>query len=199
MPLSAPTCWSCQSLGNPHAGLLRCMHGFCTHARYGDVLRPPFECYMCIANPGNWYFESTSLVINILSIKQNYRLQDDPIQSQEHTVYNDQISSDGQSRDVHPLPDSQNSTYILSQAQRQTDVTPLVSCGPISNSKKPLEIKFHHSANDRVHQERPRRRGPLKEGSRDEMKRLRTNGGACWRCKVLRKQVRVQYDYVNAI
>ena len=118
------------------------------------------------------------------------------MQPQEHKVYNDQISSDEQGRDAHPLPTF--SEYILSQAQWQTNVKPLVSYGLNSKSKKPLEIKFQHSANDRVHQERPRRRGPLKEGSRDEMKKLRTNGGACWRCKVLRKQVRVQYDCVNA-
>lgn len=33
------------------------------------------------------------------------------------------------------------------------------------------------------------RRGPLKDGARAKAKLLKSKGGACWRCKVLKKQV----------
>ena len=33
------------------------------------------------------------------------------------------------------------------------------------------------------------RRGPLKDGAREKAKLLKSKGGACWRCKVLKKQV----------
>lgn len=35
------------------------------------------------------------------------------------------------------------------------------------------------------------RRGPLKEGGREGMRILKNKGGACWRCKILKKQVGV--------
>ena len=132
-----------------------------------------------------WAHLSTSQ--NLL-ITTDGRLQDNPIQHQERTVYNNKALSDNQRFDELFLSSAQDSTSISSQAL-QTDVAPLISYRPNSKNERPLDIQFLDRTNDKVNKGRPRRRGPLKEGSRDEMKKFKTDGGACWRCKVLRKQV----------
>ena len=64
-----------------------------------------------------------------------------------------------------------------------------MSCGPSSRKALPFIIHFQDSKTGKLARGTPRRRGPLKEGSREEMRVLKSEGGACWRCKILKKQV----------
>lgn len=41
------------------------------------------------------------------------------------------------------------------------------------------------------------RRGLLKEGGREGMRILKKGGGACWRCKILKKQVGVSTSAIR--
>lgn len=133
--------------------------------------------------------KSLSFYFSTLVIYTDSMLQDNPSQHQEHLVYNDKALSDTPHFDDLLSSSSQNSTTVSTRAQLQTDAGPLISYGPNSGNKPPSDIQILDWTKDKVNKRRPRRCGPLKEGSLDEMKKLKTDGGACWRCKVLRKQV----------
>lgn len=68
---------------------------------------------------------------------------------------------------------------------------------PLFENKSTFIIQFQDGRNNESAGGRVGRRGPLKEGGREGMRILKRGGGACWRCKILKKQVGVSKSAVR--
>ena len=162
-----------------------CPHGFPLPATlYGDVLRPPNACHACRSDDSSG--------TGIRSGVSFYSETNQPF-GQESWKSGANIS----------MPDNSNVSNVQGycelngfgppppdplQAQARTSLPQTQESRQRPNPPRPSYCNvLFLDGNNGSHV--AKRRGPLTEGGRDNIKRLRTKGGACWRCKVLKKQV----------
>lgn len=122
-----------------------------------------------------------------------------PTSCQEHPLYNNNVSSDLQRPDELNSSKPLTTMSIPAQARRQTAKGRGLSYGQYSRNGSSSIIHFQDSTHGKPPTGTPRRRGPLKERSREGMRMLRSEGGACWRCKILKKQVGIHQSALHSI
>jgi hypothetical protein len=68
---------------------------------------------------------------------------------------------------------------------------------PLFEQKSTFIVQFQDGKESKSAGGSVGRRGPLKEGGREGMRILKRGGGACWRCKILKKQVGVSESAIR--
>ena len=163
-----------------------CPHGFPIPAtRYGEVLLPPHACHACRSNN----FLGTAIRSGVAYNRPSEAFEEGPWDSGSNFLpqnANDPSNILGsQERNGFGPPPPPPDPFQV-QAETSLQQTQELRQRP----KPPVSLHFKILfSDDNNGSHVAKRRGPLSEGGRDNIKRLRTRGGACWRCKVLKKQV----------
>ena len=163
-----------------------CPHGFPNPVtRYGEILLPPQACNACRSD----YFPRSQIRPGVAYSVPNQAFEEGPWDSGRNPFTqnandpsNVQVSQ-GRNGFGPPLPPSD-------PIQAEGGIYPPQPQELRQRAKPPKPSHYNIlflDGNNSSHV--AKRRGPLTEGGRDNIKRLRSKGGACWRCKVLKKQV----------
>lgn len=79
----------------------------------------------------------------------------------------------------------------MSSSQQHTALTE----GVFVASKKRLYSEYVFDSKERGNggpvKRKPGRRGPLSDSTREGVEKIKQEGGACWRCKILKKPVSI--------
>lgn len=163
-----------------------CPHGFPNPAtRYGEVLLPPHACNACRSD----YFSRAAIRPGVAYSGPNQAFEEEPWDCSRYLFYqnaNDLSKVQG-SQGPNGFGPSPPPTDPI-QAQARTSLPQTQELRQRTKSRRPSHCNILFvDGNNGSHV--AKRRGPLTEGGRDNIKRVRTKSGACWRCKVLKKQV----------
>lgn len=161
-----------------------CPHGFSLpKTRYGDVLLPPNECHDCRSNTS---FDTAIRLEGSVPNMTNQAFDQESWDSGQN-LFPQNNNNLWNMHTGHEL-DGFRPTMLDSLRAQGTYLSESQDLPQQPKSARPSHFKVLFLDGNKTRHV-AKRRGPLTEGGRDNIKRLRAKAGACWRCKVLKKQV----------